>query len=130
MKVRPIFSIFMILVLWSGVFAGCSKEEPPATEATVTTVSYMLTHIDSGAFSYSADAFRTSGTLDVHSDGTATLVYAEQTTQLLYDDSNMWSAEDPQTLHAYQRSGMVLVLDYFADTLSFLETGETVTVLE
>lgn len=130
MKVRPIFSIFMILVLWSGVFAGCSKEEPPTTEATVTTVSYMLTHIDSGAFSYSADAFRSSGTLDVRSDGTATLVYADQTTQLLYDDSNMWSAEDPQTLHTYQQNGKVLVLDYFGDTLSFLETGETVNVLE
>ncbi len=130
MKIRPLFPVFLILVLCAGFFASCGKENEPTTEPTITVVSYMLTHIDSGAFSYSADEFRTTGSLDIRSDGTATLFYADQTDQLLYDDSNMWSADDTKTLHSYRQNGKVLVLDYFGDTLTFLETGASVVTVK
>lgn len=121
MKNRSILALLLAAVLCPALFAGCKQEEPPATVPPVTAKVYTLTHIDSGIISYSADAFQTSGSLELRSDGTAKLYYADQTADLLYGDGRMWSSDAEDVYHTYSLSGKVLVLEYYAETLTFLE---------
>lgn len=121
MKNRPFIALLLTAVLCLAMFAGCKQEESPATVPPVTAKVYMLTHINSGIISYSADEFQTSGSLELYSDGTAKLYYADQTAELLYEDGRMWSLDAEDVYHTYKLSGKVLVLEYYAETLTFLE---------
>lgn len=119
----------LALLILCVLFAGCQKQAD-TTEPTDTTTSYTLTHVESGIISYSADEFQATGTLDLCSDGTARLYYGDQVTQLLYDAENMWTADAEDQLHPYSISGLVLTLDYYSETLTFLQNGETITSLQ
>lgn len=115
-------ALLLVVALSLFLLAGCSKNKTQeTTQPNITSVTYNLTHIDSGAFSYDADEFQASGKLQLFSDGTATLRYAEQTLSLLYDESNLWSADEPDVLHPYTISGKVLTLEYYTDILTFVE---------
>lgn len=118
---------FLLLNL---LFAGCSATEQVETTAPTSTTSYTLTHVESGIISYTADEFDAVGTLELQSDGTARLNYGGRETELIYDESNMWSADNETELHPYHISGLVLTLDYFSETLTFIQTGDAVTFVE
>ena len=126
MKRRTSLLVLLILCI---LFAGCQKQADTA-QPTVTTTSYTLTHVESGIISYNADEFLATGTLDLHSDGTALLYYGDQVTQLLYDEENMWISDVESQLHPYSISGPVLTLDYYSETLTFLQNGETLTLIQ
>lgn len=126
MKRRTSLLVLLILCV---LFAGCQKQAD-AAQPTVTTTSYTLTHVESGIISYNADEFQATGTLDLHSDGTAQLYYGDQVTQLLYDEENMWISDAESQLHPYSISGLVLTLDYYSETLTFLQNGETLTLVQ
>lgn len=118
-------------LLLSILFAGCrATEQVETTEPTLTTTSYTLTHVESGIISYAADEFDAVGTLELRSDGIARLNYGDQETELIYDESNMWSADNKTELHPYHISGLVLTLDYFSEKLTFIQTGAAVTFVE
>ena len=111
-----------VMIILSILLTACGKSEQVATtEPTVTATSYTLTHVESGVISYQADEFEAAGTLELNSDGTACLHYGDQDTELIYDDSNMWTSDNETELHPYSISGLVLTLEYFSETLTFVQ---------
>lgn len=109
----------LFLILYSG--CGRQTSEETTTPAPVTVTGYILTHVKSGIISYSAEDFQAVGYLELRSDGTAQLTYAEQTEQLLYDADSMWNRETSTEKHNYRISGKVLTLEYYSETLTFLQ---------
>ena len=121
-KVKNWTVVLPVLIMLSILLTGCgAKDQTATTEPTVTTTSYTLTHVESGVISYQADEFEANGTLDLCSDGTALLYYGNQEVKLLYDEQNMWSSDNEAELHPYSISGLVLTLDYFSETLTFVQ---------
>ena len=121
---KHMYAIVLFLVISSLLFSltGCQKtEEPATTQPTIHVRSFNLTHVNSGMFQYEAADFNASGSLELHPEGTAKLYYAGQSISLLYDENNLWSADTPDELHPYRISGMVLVLEYHTDILTFVE---------
>ena len=113
--------LFLVISSLLLSLTGCQKaEEPATTQPTISSRNFKLTHVDSGIIQYEAEDFNASGSLELHADGTATLHYAGQSVSLLYDESNLWSADAPDELHPYRISGLVLVLEYHTDILTFV----------
>ena len=112
--------ILILIVLAFLLLTGCQKAPEATAPTEITTVVYTLTYIDSGMISYDAEAFLMSGSIELNSDGTATLYYEDQIEELLYSEDQMWSEENEDVLHSYTISGQVLVMDYYGDTLTFV----------